>query len=194
MHNEHVTKTIELVQGQIHDLENELAQKKRTVNDLCALIGQPPVYADATPGPSGMIKVRSDEFYGKRLATVVRSILERRASANLGAASLDDIFDTMQRGGFAFASSSDANSKRALAISLVKNTVTFIRLPNGDFGLVEWYPDVPKPRAANGGDKDTDKPDDKPAAQTAKEDREEFLNNFDSKPDEKPTEVTAKKK
>ena len=31
---------------------------------------------------------------------------------------------------------------RNLSISLAKNTQTFTRLPNGTFGLAEWYPNV----------------------------------------------------
>jgi hypothetical protein len=36
----------------------------------------------------------------------------------------------------------DENRARTVAMSMAKNTAQFHRLPNGLFGLVEFYPDV----------------------------------------------------
>jgi hypothetical protein len=137
-----------MVQSQILNLEQQLAEKKRMVNGLCALIGRSHVYANTEP-TAVSVGIRSDEFYGKPLASAVRSILEKRAAAGLGAATLDEIFDGMQQGGYRFDAKNDGTARRALSISLAKNTVTFHKLPNGNIGLTEWYPEA-KPR--NGKD------------------------------------------
>lgn len=150
MHNEHVSRTIELVQSQILQLEQELAEKKRMVNSLCGLIDRTPVYANADPNIGASVGIRSDEFYGKPLASVVRAILEKRNAAGLGAASLDEIYNGMMQGGYRFDAKNDATAKRALSISLAKNSVTFHKLPNGNIGLTEWYPEAAKMKAMNG--------------------------------------------
>jgi hypothetical protein len=139
---DHVAKTISLVQAQVRDLERQLAEKKRMVNSLCELAGQPPMYASTEPSADGSVAIRSDEFYGKALATAVRKILEKRSHAGLGAASVSEIYDAMVKGGYRFDAKSAANAKRSLRISLTKNSVTFHKLPNGNYGLLEWYPNA----------------------------------------------------
>jgi hypothetical protein len=139
---DHVAKTIALVQGQVRDLERQLAEKKKIINSLCELAGQPPMYAADEPVSNGSVAIRSDEFYGKALATAVRKILEKRAGAGLGAASVSEIYDSMVKGGYKFDAKSAANAKRSLRISLTKNSVTFHKLPNGNYGLREWYPNA----------------------------------------------------
>ena len=86
---DHVQRTISLVQAQVRDLEQQVAEKKRMVNSLCELIDQPPLFASTEPvSGGGSVAIRGDEFYGKALATVVRRILEKRSQASLGAASV----------------------------------------------------------------------------------------------------------
>ncbi len=138
--------SIKLIQGKIQELERELSDKKRVVNDLCSIDGRPPIYADLTMS-STIASIRSDEFYGKALATVVRLILEKRAAANMGAATVSEIYEAMMQGGYQFDAKNDENAKRGLYISLAKNTTVFHKLPNGTYGLVHWYPAM-KPRAA----------------------------------------------
>jgi hypothetical protein len=82
--------------------------------------------------------------------------LERRAAADLGAASVDIIFAGMQAGGYLFDAKNDGTARRSLSISLAKNTSTFHRLPNGDFGLLEWYPNIPTRTRTNGKDQQVD--------------------------------------
>ena len=77
--HEHVNKTIDMVQGQIGELESQLLEKKRMVNDLCGLASRPPIYGDAElTARRAASGARPDEYYGKPLATVVRMILEKR--------------------------------------------------------------------------------------------------------------------
>jgi len=149
MNEEHVLATIEELRSHIRDMERELAETKRTANVLCKRIHREPIYKDTEPAHP-LTSLRTDEFYGKPLASVVRTILERRAAADLGAASVEAIFAAMKAGGYLFDAKSDGTAKRALSISLAKNTSTFHRLPNGDFGLLEWYPNIPTKARANG--------------------------------------------
>jgi hypothetical protein len=157
MSDDAVQKTIELVNAQIADLDRQLGEKKRMVNDLCKLAGRPAVYADADLiGSSVSLSTRPDEYYGKPLATVVTMILEKRNAARLGAAAVNEIYDEMVTGGFGFGGKNDDNNKRGLYISLGKNTSTFHKLPNGTYGLLKWY-DVKESKSSKGnGKKPTD--------------------------------------
>jgi hypothetical protein len=69
---------------------------------------------------------------------------------------VDAIYTAMLAGGFLFDAKNDATARRSMAISLAKNSTTFHRLPNGDFGLLEWYPNIPARTKANGKDADED--------------------------------------
>lgn len=149
--SEHVERTIEMVQAQIRDLENEVSAKKRTVNDLCGLIGAPPIYSDTTPSTEATDNnLRPDRFYGKPMATVVREILERRQLVGLGAVTVNEIYDEMLSGGFHFKTKNEENAKRGLYTSLGKNSQTFHKLPNGSYGLLEWYPTAKDTKNGNG--------------------------------------------
>ena len=141
MDAEHVSRTIEMVQSQILNLEKQLSEKKRMVNGLCALVDRPAVYADTDPSAEMAVGIRSDEFYGRPLASVVKAILQKREAARLGAASLDELYDAMIRGGFKFEAKNDGTAKRSLAISISKNAA-FHRVPNGNIGLTAWYPEA----------------------------------------------------
>lgn len=145
---EHVQKTINDLQEKIREKEDEVLKSKITVNNLLRLFNLPAVYSELgepreTPavGP-----VRRDEYFGQPLATVVRSILMRRRAANLGPASVNEIFDAMIAGGYKFDAKDDENAKRGLRIALTKNSGIFIKLPHGDYGLREWYPGAKEPR------------------------------------------------
>lgn len=147
-----VRHTIAMAQGKLADLEGQVKATKRMVNELCGWIGQPPIY-EISDADKHTTVIRSDEFYGQPLAKVVRSILEKRRAANLGAAAISEIYDAMVHGGYAFETEVPTNAKRNLRISLTKNSSTFHRLPNGKVGLLEWYPSARETRPAkqNGG-------------------------------------------
>ncbi len=144
MNHDHdpVERTIEMVQDQIRNLENDLAEKRRMVNSLCKLIGREAIYNNVEPSQVGTV-LRSDEFYGKSLTSAARTVLERRGAAGLGAASVDALYADLIRGGFQFDAKNDGTARRSLAISLAKNSYLFHRLPNGDWGLVGWYDKLP---------------------------------------------------
>jgi hypothetical protein len=128
--------------------EAALRKKKETVNTLCGAVGRPPAYALENAGSSVPTQIRSDQFYGQPLAGSVRTILEMRRAQNLGAATNREIFDALTIGGYEFDTKNDDIAQKSLRNSLAKNTALFHKLPNGQFGLVSWYPNVKKPKAA----------------------------------------------
>lgn len=86
--------------------------------------------------------IRNDQFYGQPLATAIREFLQMRKAAGGGAASVKEIYDALVRGGFKFEARDDVNAQRGLRQSLTKNSITFHKLPNGNYGLLEWYPNA----------------------------------------------------
>lgn len=196
--NEHVERTIEMVLAQIADLERQASDLKKTVNGLCQVVSRPPMFPDVAP--SSRAPLRDDEFYGKPLATAVQEVLERRKLTGQGASTVADIYDMLVRGGFHFNTKNADNAKRTLYTNLSKNT-KFHRLPNGSYGLTEWYPNVRKAReeadadedkadAGNGEDKQ-DEAGEEPTMAEAKKTFEEG-NGERTKTKEEP--VTAKMK
>jgi hypothetical protein len=141
--SEHIQRTIADLQQHLTELEAEGIDLKKTINSLCRRIHQAPIYPDAELERSHSIvgPMRGDEYYGKALASVVRWVLEARKAANLGPATVNEIYDAMASGGYQFEAKNEDNAKRGLRISLTKNGV-FHRLPTGKFGLTEWYPAI----------------------------------------------------
>jgi len=153
--SDHIDKTVTSLQEKIKGLDEEIVKVKKTINQLLDLDGKPPLYTDAdlqVSTTSGIgINVRRDEFYNKPLATCARTILERRQSANLGAATLDELYGALLAGGYDPENKNEGIAKRNIAITLAKNTA-FNRLPNETWGMREWYGlKAPKKPKENGG-------------------------------------------
>lgn len=127
--------------AEVEKKQNELRQMMQAVNLFCAGMGLAPRYTDAALMPTGSA-IRSGQFYGKPLATAVREFLDTRPKGH--AATPDEILVALERGGFNFDALAwkEEFRLRSLTMSLAKNVVTFHRLPNGDFGLTAWYPDI----------------------------------------------------
>jgi hypothetical protein len=155
--SDHLTKTIEDLRLKLQEHETAAIETKKLINQLCAYAKLPLQFQDAELQPSGGgVAVRRNSFFGRPLTTCVREFLEMRKRAGLGAASIDDIFNALQEGGYDLGTVSakgEMEQKRGVAISLAKNTVAFVRLPTGDWGLLEWYPNIKKRKNADNGGK-----------------------------------------
>lgn len=157
-----VAETIEKLSAEIASDEAATRKKKETVNTLCTVIGRPPAYAIEAAATSIPTSIRSDQFYGQPLASAVRTILEMRKQRGLGAATNNEIYEALTAGGYEFDTKSEDIARKSLRNSIAKNTALFHKLPNGQFGLLSWYPNVKKPRASvvdrilNGEDVDQD--------------------------------------
>ncbi|HXL74083.1 MAG TPA: hypothetical protein VN963_10725 [bacterium] len=148
--DESTQKTIDKIQDQILNLENQITTKKKLVNQLCEVDGDAPLYPD-TESASGVMSstIRPDHFFGRPLATVVKEILEARKSRNQGAISLNDLFEILKSGGFQFDTRDEVGAKRGVAITIGKNPA-FLKVPNnGYIGLAEWYPNVKRAKTGD---------------------------------------------
>ena len=134
-----VEETLNIVLEQLHELERQATAKKRTVNDLCRVLGRPVMFED-TEAATGF-STRPDEYYGRPAPEVIRSILEKRKQANLGAATIGEIYAAMNAGSYHFQTANDMYAKRGI-YSVLSDESVFHKLPGGRFGLVTWYPAI----------------------------------------------------
>lgn len=154
-----VDQVISELAAEITADEAALRKKKETVNTLCDAVGRPPAYVIESAASAVPTQIRSDQFYGQPLAGSVRTILEMRRAQNLGAATNREIFDALTAGGYEFDTKNDEVAQKSLRNSLSKNTALFHKLPNGQFGLVAWYPNVKKSKTSSAVARDDDEDD-----------------------------------
>src|ERR1035438_9699338 len=137
--SDHILKTIEHAKTEINKHQEAIVAAKRLINQLCVFAGLPQEYQDAELQVAGAaeITIRRNVFFGRPLATCVREYLELRKDKPIKEATLDEIYNVLNDGGFDFKKISDdpGQYKRGVAITLAKNP-QFHRLPNGDFGLL----------------------------------------------------------
>lgn len=139
----HLDQTITDLQNEIRAKEDELNAVKQTVNMLCIRAGRDELYTISNSGIDEQLDhIKSDTFYGQPLNSSVRKILEMRKAAGNGPAKVREIFDALCKGGYEFDAKSDENAMRGLRISLGKSSRDFHKLPNGEYGMTEWYPAV----------------------------------------------------
>lgn len=137
----------------IEEAERKVAEQKRVVNGLCETAGRPLLYSNIDAASSvNLGNIQPDQFYGQPLATAMRSILEMRKATGRGPATVREIYDTLTQGGFKF-EAKDENALRGLRQSLTKNSGVFHKLPQGSYGLLEWYPNA-KPARPDEADDD----------------------------------------
>ena len=122
------------------------------MNTLCTVAKREKMYQLEEQAEVVPSRIRPDQFYGQPLASAVRTILEMRKQQDLGAATVKEIFEALTMGGYQFNTKNDEVAVASLRNSLSKNTVTFHKLPNGRFGMLNWYPNArPAKAAQNGG-------------------------------------------
>ncbi|WP_298189315.1 hypothetical protein [Novosphingobium sp.] len=147
---------IAALQSELSDLERKSKELKGTINVLCKHAGIAEMYPNLSSERNGtaITSIRADTFYGKPINTAAREFLEMRKAANLGPATPREIYDALIAGGFQFDTKSDQVALVSLRGNLRKNSKTFHKLPNGQYGLLSWYPNA-KP-AKNGDDSDNE--------------------------------------
>jgi len=145
----HIDKTIEDLRKAIADKERELGDAKRTVNNLCQMVGRPLLYElENQPSVMPTGQLRGDEYYGRPLATVITTVLEARKGQGVGPDKVKEIYEQMIVGGYQFDAKSDVNAMRGIRISMAKNP-KFHKLPNGKWGLTKWYPSAKESKESN---------------------------------------------
>lgn len=137
------------LQRKLDEQLQAVADTKRTINMLLKMSGQPELFPESENERSGA--VRSDQFYGKGVATSAAEYLTMRKQA----CQPDEILRALVAGGFDFdvVGWKEDDRLRSLAVSLAKNTGgagKFHRLNNGAFGLRGWYDEDFLKKAASG--------------------------------------------
>src|ERR1043165_1983979 len=101
---DHIVQTISDLEKKVAEYEAHALRVKTTINELCEMAGLSPRYASAELQKSsrGGFAIRSDQFHARPQATVVREYLELRKRADLGPATVDEIFDALAQGGYKF--------------------------------------------------------------------------------------------
>jgi hypothetical protein len=171
---------IEVVKNRVKEKEEELNRLKKAVNDMAKDAGLPPVYASVASENAGSIaSLRSDQFYGQGLSTAIRMYLEMRKASGLSSAGVNEIYDAIKNGGFKFDTQNDLNAKTGVRNTLRKNTAQFHRLPNGEYGLLAWYPNAKQGKNGDDDEPEADKkPKDKKAAVEATAENSSVTENF----------------
>ena len=138
--SDEILNTIEVLTKRVGAKEEEANKLKKLVNELCLEAGIAIRYASIPLAGGSISALRADQFYGQTLTAAIRTYLEQRKSAQLGAANLAEIYAAIRDGGFKFESKNEENAKISVGNTLRKNTPVFHRLPNGQYGLLAWYP------------------------------------------------------
>lgn len=152
--NEAFAPAIAALQEDLKELEKRAREIKSAINTLCKHAGAKEMFVleDDSSSVGTIASIRADTFYGKTISTAAREYLEMRRNANLGPATTREIFESMVKGGFQFETANDTNSMISLGSTLRKNSKMFHRLPNGQFGLLSWYPNAKSERASRDND------------------------------------------
>lgn len=108
------------------------------------MAGKPLMYPPLELEENGVVATQfaSDAFYGKPLASSIKMIFEQRKARNNGPASIKELQDELQRGGYQF-QGKEENRRIIIGDALRKNS-DFHRLPNGLHGLTIWYDRIKK--------------------------------------------------
>jgi hypothetical protein len=135
-----ITGAVEVLLEQLAEQERRVAETKRTINALKRSMGEEPLFKETEGEQVQSLKIRRDEYYGKPFATAAQMYLQRRKEA----CGPDEILKGLEQGGFDFRAAGwrESDRLRSLSISLSKNNKVFHKLPNGTFGLPDWYENI----------------------------------------------------
>ena len=155
--NTEIANTIEVLVNKIKAKEDEANRLKKLINELCLEEGLDPRYQNVSDSSSGGFSIRGDEFYGVPITTAIRSYLDKRKSSNKGPASVSDIYEAIKSGGYKFETETEEYAKTTVRNNLRKSSGIFHKLPNGDFGLLSWYPAAKTPKSEDADSEEHEK-------------------------------------
>lgn len=152
---EEMKPAIDALLVELADQEKQVVETKLLINRLCSRSGMEMLFPDAAAGASsaGVASIRPDSFYGKVLNTAAREYLDMRKAANLGPATPREVYEALVKGGYAPDTKDETNAIIGVRATLRKNSSVFHRLPNGTYGLLNWYPNA-KPQKSDDGEDD----------------------------------------
>jgi hypothetical protein len=145
--NDQLNSAIEVLAAKVTAKEEEANKLKKMVNELCSEAGLEPRYTNISDVSNGSaLSIRRDQFYGQTVTSAARTYLEMRKAANLGAASVSEIYQAIKNGGYKFEAKEEETAKIGMRAALRKTSSIFHRLPTGDYGLLAWYPGAKAPK------------------------------------------------
>jgi hypothetical protein len=157
---------LEVLERRLDEIERNGNALRMVINDLRKEDGLPPRpdgggvgggIAPANGSGAKLASIKSDTFFGQKMQTAIRGYLNmRRASTGDGPATPREIYDAITAGGYQFEAKEEHTALVGLRALLRKRTAFFIKMPNGKYGLTEWYPDARKPKTAPGAVADAD--------------------------------------
>lgn len=132
-----LSAAVDVLLEELEKQVQQVAETKNTINALLAASGESPRFEDVEAEKIGGGTIQRAQFYGKPLATAVTEFLQIRKHV----CTAEEILAGLEEGAFDFKAQGwkDKLRLRGLAISLAKNSQTFHKLPDGSFGLVNWY-------------------------------------------------------
>lgn len=138
------------------DLERRRDDLDRAIESIRPLAGlagagpQPPTGGGSGAGGAKKQKhapteLRSDSFFGMKAPEAI----SRYLTISKGPRSVRDIVDALKSGGF-ISGAKDLYNNLYTALGRMEEAGTVRKLPDGTWGLSEWYPARPKSKAAKG--------------------------------------------
>jgi hypothetical protein len=167
--NDAFAPAIAALQADLSALDKKAREIKGAINVLCKHAGIDELYPnlETEAGPGSVTNIKADTFYGKTIGQAAREYLEMRKAGGLGPATPRDIYEALLKGGFQFETKVEANALVSLRNTMRKSSRIFHRLPNGQYGLLTWYPNAKSQRASDDdddGEDETEGESTKPAA------------------------------
>ncbi|MEM9495779.1 MAG: hypothetical protein AAGA09_07225 [Pseudomonadota bacterium] len=131
---------IAALKADIDAMEEKIRETKNAVNTLCSHAGLPPEYVVSDHKTETLSSIRPDTFYGKTIGVAAREYLDMRKASSMGPTTPKEIYNALVEGGMQFDTKTAANAQISVSNTLRKNSKIFHRLPNGNYGLLTWYP------------------------------------------------------
>lgn len=150
---------ITLMDRKVDEAERKVNELLSALNVLRAEAGLPPRPPGGGGGSDGEqigTQIRPDTFFGQKQQTAMRKYLEMRRAQGLGPAKPREVYDALLAGGYQFEAKDAETALVGMRALLRKRSETFIKLPNGTYGLTAWYPDAKKPKPDASGDTDAE--------------------------------------
>ena len=122
----------------IEALQRELGEEVEPATGTLGIRGGTPTVIVGPP------KIKPGEFFGQSQTEAAATYLRRLGHA----AQIDQILEALKSGGVKF---SGAAPKGNLYTVLVRGTRRFVLVSPGTFGLIEFYPDRPRPEKKQRG-------------------------------------------
>jgi len=148
-----------------HAVLRDLLAKREKLDTAIKLI-EDLIGAGDLPGDSPVVpkegQIRSDSFFGMTIADAAKRYL----SVSKAPKTITEIADALRAGGYLFATRNPAATVKLTLYRLDRNGIDFVKLPSGQYGLREWYPNVARNKRKVADDAETENGDEEGQQET----------------------------